>query len=175
MNDTDIIERRAIFCRIGNGNYIGRQFVRLDDTTTVWYNKRDDLPKLTDTLAEHAAHNDGKLLLPFDYQIGVKSVMFAAWFILYSTEGDYIIGRIHEAGDRYVEGMDDHDGYTVPKQAAWKQAKHWVKLDDVQGGRGFDLDDWSVISEPPYGEATVKSLRETFGESRSNCMSIFHN
>ena len=166
-----LAERRGILCRIGDSDNIGRRIVKLDDHTTVTYNKTEG-PKLHQILLDHADTHDGKILVPFGYRVATKTIINARWFILWTTNDDYVMGRIHEGGDNYIKGMDDHDGYTAPKAIGWKTAKHWVKLHDVTGGHGFDMDKWTAVREIPGEGQTEIPLRAALDRTTTNCLQI---
>lgn len=169
-----LMDRRGIYIRIGaDSNLIGRQFVRLDKNTTVWYNKDPETtPKLMDVLKEHIEANDGRLLYPFNYQISFKSICYATWFIIHGPTDDYVIGRIQESGIDYVKGMDDHDGYTVPKELTTRSARHWVKISDAEYHHGFPADEWCNSRDGAYQE----SVRTTLADSRAatSCLLVTH-
>lgn len=170
-----LYSRKAVFCRIDNVvNQIGRESIQPDENTIIRYNWRpNDAPTFIGLLRKHAAENGGRLLIPFGNRVSIKSVKLNTWFIAWSTDGEWVKGRIHDTGVGYVTGMDDHDGYTAPAHVEHDVDK-WVKLDDVTGGdNDFPLDDYTYEAyEVGVGPKPPVSLREAMKRSNFNTLFI---
>ncbi|MBT1162770.1 hypothetical protein [Bifidobacterium sp. SO1] len=171
-----LISNRAVFCRFrGQSLPVGRQTIGFDKNTRIRYNWQDgDSPSYFDLLLDHANKHHGRLLIPFNNAISIKNVQFCSSFILWSSNGQWIMGRIRSAGQGYVPGMDDGDGYTTPENIIVSQANLWVKLSDVTGGDSdFPLDDYTYQAyEPGVGPKPVVSLREALKRSNFNVLFI---
>lgn len=171
---TSIVDRRGIYIRVGKeSNLIGHQSISLGNGGTLWFNKDpESAPKLMEVLADHAAAHDGKLLFPFNYQVAFRSISVATWLIIHGPDDDYLIGRIRESGENYVRGMDDGDGYTVPKEIGFRTARHWVKVSDVQHREHFPADQWRITREYAYRPTTDTLLSKS--KATTSCLVVTH-
>ena len=117
MTET-LMDRRAVFMRISSeSDLIGKASVKPDEDTIIRYNWRQ-AESMMDEIINHAEQNDGKAIIPFDSIVSVRSLDTCSQFILWRTDGRYLIGKLYESGEDYKYGMDDRDGYTAPNGTA---------------------------------------------------------
>jgi hypothetical protein len=164
MTETTLMDRRAVFMRISTeSDLIGKASVKPDKNTIIRYNWRE-ADSMLDEIVKHAEQNDGKVIIPFDSIVSVRSLDICSRFILWRTDGKYLVGKLFDAGENYKHGMDDRDGYTTPKALRAKESSRWVKLSEVQNGEDFPFEDWYIEayrhrshSKTPLGEALQHS------------------
>jgi len=164
MAETTLMDRRAVFMRVSSeSDLIGKASVKPDKNTIIRYNWRE-ADSMLDEIVKHAEQNDGKVIIPFDSIVSVRSLDICSRFILWRTDGEYLVGKLFESGEDYKYGMDDRDGYTAPKALRAKEASRWVKLSDVKRSKDFPFDKWyieayrhSSRSQTPLGEALKHS------------------
>lgn len=169
MFDT-FIDRRATILRMNETTArLGRQFVKIDDHTVIRYNWDENIPSFHVELAKHAAHHNGRVLLPFNAVVNPTSIQLCSTFFLWITNDEYLEGRIHDAGENYRLGMNNEDGYTAPKSILLKESSRWVKLDDVQLKKGFPMEDYRLLS---HDDKETLPLQDVIRNSRMSCMFI---
>lgn len=143
MTET-LMDRRAVFMRISSeSDLIGKASVKPDEDTIIRYNWRQ-AESMMDEIINHAEQNDGKAIIPFDSIVSVRSLDTCSQFILWRTDGRYLIGKLYESGEDYKYGMDDRDGYTAPTALRAKTASRWVKVKNIKGGDDFPFEKWYI-------------------------------
>lgn len=163
------MDRRTAFLRISReANRIGFETVRIDETTTVRYNADLDTT-LMDVLLDHAARHDGRVLVPFNTVVSVKSLNLCSQFIMSVQGGGYIHGLIDGAGDGYHLGMEV-DGYSAPSLLLEKKAGRWVKVHDLSKGSMLDTDGYVLDS---WDDGEARTLTETLKRSHEACMIVY--
>lgn len=172
MENTTLMDRRAAFMRVSpKSDLIGRASVKPDGKTIVRYNWRK-ANSVLDELASHAERHDGKVIIPFDSIVSLRSLSICSHFIYYRTDNHYLIGRIYDSGMDYRHGMDDRDGYTAPKTLKTKSASRWVKVDITEQGEGFPFDDYYIEAYQRKAHSRTP-LREALDYSHMNLMFVY--
>lgn len=140
----NVLDRRALVLRVGYlADQMGHESVALSDDISVMYNVGDAAPKLYDVCLEHAAQNQGRLLLPISSRINVRNLYLCGTFIMLFSDKRYVQGRIVDSGAPYIYGIGDFQ-YSTPPIMRVMRARHWVKLEEVTGGEKFDSTGWYV-------------------------------
>lgn len=167
-----LMDRRAAFMRVSTeSDLIGKASVKPDEDTIIRYNwRRAD--SMYDEIVSHAEKNDGKVIIPFDSIVSVRSLDICSRFIYWRTDGSYIIGKLHESGEDYRHGMDDRDGYTAPKALRAKTASRWVKIRDVRSGKDFPFKEW-YIEAYRHRTHSRTPLDEALRNSHMNVMFVY--
>lgn len=143
MTET-LMDRRAVFMRISSeSDLIGKASVKPDEDTIIRYNWRQ-AESMMDEIINHAEQNDGKAIIPFDSIVSVRSLDTCSQFILWRTDGRYLIGKLYESGEDYKYGMADRDGYTAPTALRAKTASRWVKVKNIKSGDDFPFEKWYI-------------------------------
>ena len=170
-----LMERRTVFLRLSEAaNKVGRESIKPDPDTVIRYNWEDgDAPGYLDLLASHAYANNNKLLVSFNATTSIVNLKANSWFVLCTLgKKDWLMGRIHDAGAAYVQGMDDHDGFTSPKLSV-SRARWWVKLYDVTHGHDFPLDDYEFSPyENGVGPQPPRPLSEAISGPKTNILFV---
>lgn len=172
--ETPLMDKRTAFMRVSpESDLIGKDSVKADKNTIVRYNWRES-PCVYDAVINHAKENDGKVIIPFDSIVSVRSLNTCTRFVYWRTDDKYIIGELHDSGENYTHGMDDRDGYTAPKEIHSKTASRWVKLKNVKHGEGFPFDGWYTESYRHQAYSRTP-LREALDRSHMNLMLVYGN
>lgn len=173
---TTLYDRRALFWRIKKeASYPGRQSVKLADNIECRYNWGLD-KNILDYVEEHAKNNDHKILLPLQFHVTAINITTCSKIFIWLTDDSYISADIYNAGDDYVYGMNDHDGYTTPEELRTVEARRWLKLDNVSGVKhGFPFDQYSIQAYKGGGVVRETPLSEVVKTSHMNCMFITRN
>ena len=167
-----LMDRRAAFMRVGvKSDQIGRESVKPDNNTIIRYNWRES-GSVYDELVKHAEENDGKVIIPFDSIVSIRSLDICSRFVYWRTDGKYLIGNLHESGENYRRGMDDRDGYTAPPALHVANTTRWVKLSDVRSGDSFPFDRWHVEAYRKRAH-NATPLAESLKHSHMNLMFVY--
>ena len=137
----------------------GREYARLDDTTSVVYNP--DQPTIVQVVARHAAKHGGRILLPVTGHIATRNLRRCDQFVIAVTGGEWVMGDIDVAGPDYKPELQDRV-YTTPSLLQIPTARNYVKLRNVTTGTDtnqLDPDQWVVYRRAnPEGLTLTQTL-----------------
>lgn len=136
--------QRVAFRRLsGIKSQVGRECVRVDDNTEIRYNwQPGDGENYIRMLADHARNHDKRLLTRLN-GASVTSLKMCQKLVIWTTDDDWLMGRIHDAGDSSQPPEDNR--YTMPTLCL-DAGSRWVQLDDVTSGHGFPFDEYEFAA-----------------------------
>lgn len=170
------MERRTAFMYIAD-NRVGKETVRVDADTLIrfnWY----DAPEYMKSVLDHAKHNGGRVLIPFNSTIAPRSLKLCTYFVIWRRVDDehteYIKASLYDAGENYIRGMDMKDGFTAPKDFHMENASRWVKLFELEHGVDFPFGDYTKLTYTPTGSITM-NLADVVQQSKNNVIIALQN
>lgn len=174
------IVRPTLFLRIKHER-IGFFRKKFDNGMFVRYNKTEG-PYYFDTLADHAASHDGRLLIWFRNVMDVETVRLCGTMVIWegsSEDNRYLTGHIVEAGKGSWNDGLQVGGYKKPDsiEYVWSSTRNgkWVKLDHVRAGTQFPFDEYTKITYTPSSGLAQQPLEEVVDDSRNMLMTALPN
>lgn len=151
-------------------NAVGRQTVKVGDDISIQYNR--DQPYMIDIYTEHAKKHGGRLLVPFGSKLTLKSILLCRKFVMVTATGEYLLGDLESAGDRYTRTLDEKapDGYSAPETLVYPMGYKWVRLSNVYRGENFDEENYLLENYDEFGNVT--SLSDVMASARAPMMLV---